>query len=325
MNKTKRQGGMMAELEQEQRGRINKVLKYIETNLDQTLSLSNLAKMSTYSPSHFHRMFAELIGETPADYVKRLRLEKAAHDLIYEPQLSVTEVSLQCGFSSLSYFTASFTEQYQHSPKAWREGAYREKFPRPYLHSKKSKQQSKNKQESERVTEYTRFQWVDLSKVRTVELPETAVVFAHRMGDYSQGLEAVCEQVYRWAEARDLLTEDTRMLGIPHNNPYLTHPDKCRYDCCIPVPGGTVASGSMEAAVIPGGKFAVYEFEEPVEFGHRQLLIDCYSELYSFWLPRSGYRYTGNPVEFVQMRRAEGSMDMECRITAISLPIEPKS
>lgn len=132
----------MSTIDQEQRARINKVLEYIEANLDQILSLDTMAKVSKYSSFHFHRLFTDMMGETPADFVKRQRLEKAAHDLIYEPALSVTEIGMRCGFSSLSYFTTAFTERYGHSPRAWKEGAYLEKFPRRYLDSKKSKQKS---------------------------------------------------------------------------------------------------------------------------------------------------------------------------------------
>lgn len=312
--------------DQEQRKRIHGVLERIEQHLDEKLTLEEMAKWSTYSPSHFHRVFVEVVGETPADYVKRYRLEQAAHFLIYEPHLSVTEVSLRCGFSSLSYFTYSFTEYFQSSPKAWREGAYREKFPRPYLHGKKSKKHSEIRKESERESDYTGFQWIDLARVRTEVFPESTMVFGYRMGRYSQEIAETWEKVYRFAEARDLLTEDTKMIGVPRNNPYITPPDKCRYDCCVTVPSGFefVAGNELERTVLPGGKYVVYTFEEPVEYEHRQLLIDCYSELYSFWLPRSGYRYLGNPVEIVEVKPKAGTLDVECRITAITLPIEPK-
>lgn len=314
----------MASTEQEQHAIVNQMLKYIEEHLDQALTLEHLAKKSTYSPSHFHRLFSELVGETPADYVKRLRLEKAAHDLIYEPGQSVTEIGLSCGFSSLSYFTTAFTERYAHSPRAWREGAYQEKFPRRYLHSKKSKQLSKNEQDSDPGKGYARFQWLDLSKVRTQQLQPGTTVLAHRFGAYTQEVEHTWERIYRWAESRELLTEETRLMGIPRNNPYITPPEKCRYDCCITVPEDTKPGSEAEAGFFPGGKFVVYEFDEPVEYSRRDLLIECYSELYSFWLPRSGYRYLGNPMELVSITPREGTLDLDCRITAITLPIEPK-
>ncbi|MDF2962155.1 MAG: AraC family transcriptional regulator [Paenibacillus sp.] len=100
--------------------------------------------------------------------------------------------------------------------------------------------------------------------------------------------------------------------------------DKCRYDCCISVPADLDADHGMDTAVFKGGKHVLYPFEETIEFDRRDLLIECYSELYSFWLPRSGYRYLGNPLELVSISSKPGTLDLDCRITAIALAIEPK-
>ncbi|MDR0139076.1 helix-turn-helix domain-containing protein [Metabacillus idriensis] len=314
----------MTVFDREQRTHISRVQNYIEENLHLKLTLAHLAKVSTYSPYHFHRLFSEFTGETPADYVKRHRLEKAAHTLIYEPEKPVTEIAIDCGFSSLSYFTYTFHETFHHSPKAWREGAYLEKFPRVYLDSKKSKQDSSKRKEENQKREYTEFQWVDLSKVKTVVLPERAIVLKHRLGEYSKEIEQTWESIFRFCHARDLLHEKTMMIGVPRNNPYITPAEKCRYDCCISIDDfGSIGDGAEKSA-FPGGKYAVYEFDEPVDYSNRKLLIECYSELYSFWLPKSGYRYLGNPIELVQIVPRAGTFELDCKITAIALEIEPK-
>jgi AraC family transcriptional regulator len=73
-----------------------------------------------------------------------------------------------------------------------------------------------------------------------------------------------------------------------------------------------------------GGKHVVYEFEEPVDYSERNLIIDCYSELYSYWLPRSGYKYLSNPVEVIQIQQNKNTLQRESKIKAIALAIEPK-
>ncbi|MDT9027025.1 AraC family transcriptional regulator [Rossellomorea yichunensis] len=50
-----------------QRNQIDKVVEYIDQHLSEDLSLEQLAKVSTYSPYHFQRLFKGLIGETPAE------------------------------------------------------------------------------------------------------------------------------------------------------------------------------------------------------------------------------------------------------------------
>ncbi|MFC7371909.1 GyrI-like domain-containing protein [Fictibacillus iocasae] len=308
----------------DQQSRIYKVLDYIQNHLNENLSLDILAEQSTYSSFHFHRLFVEVMNETPADYVKRVRMEKAAHMLIYMPNMPVTEIAFECGFTSLSYFTTSFKEYFKSSPKAWREGGYLEKFSKPYFHSKKSKQISKYEEENAESQHYNQFQRINLESVKVIELPERKFVYKSRFGAYSEEVRQTWEGVYHWAKARDLLNEGVTAVGLPQNNPYITPPDKCRYDCCVEVPSSVNTRTELEMVIIPGGKYVFYELEQPVDFSERPYLIECYAELYSVWLPRSGYRYLGNPVEFVQLQEIPGLLDLECRVQTIALPIEPK-
>lgn len=60
----------------EYRSRINRVMDYIDIHLDQPLELKSIAEIANFSPFHFHRIFTFLIGETPIDYIQRLRIEK---------------------------------------------------------------------------------------------------------------------------------------------------------------------------------------------------------------------------------------------------------
>ncbi|MFD1737809.1 GyrI-like domain-containing protein [Bacillus salitolerans] len=309
----------------EQYKQIHKVLEYIEEHLNDSLPLEKLAKVSTYSVYHFQRTFKAVTGETPAGYIKRLRLENAAHFLIYEQQIPVTQVAIMCGFSSLSYFTYSFNEYFHTSPKKWREGAYLERFPREYHDSKKSKFFSKKKKEGSETNTYNEFKWLDLTKVETIDLPVCATVNRQSIGPYTIGIPDAWEDLYHWAKSRELLKPDTLIFGIPRNNPYITPPEKSRYDCRLEInPNGRSHVEDEAVYQFQGGKHVVYKFDEPVRYSERGKLIECYSELYSFWLPRSGYRYLGNPVELVQLEPVTGSLSIECKIKAICLAIEPK-
>jgi AraC family transcriptional regulator len=309
----------------EQQRQISKVLEYIEEHLNDPLPLEKLAKVSTYSAYHFQRTFKAITGETPAGYIKRHRLENAAHFLIYEQQIPITQIAFMCGFSSLSYFTYSFNEYFKTSPKKWREGAYLERFPREYQDSKKSKLFSNNKKEDHEESTYNEFKWLDLTKVKTIEFPVCATVNRQSVGPYTKGIPAAWEELYHWFNSRGMLSADTLLFGVPRNNPYITPPEKSRYDCRIVINEDEITNLENEATYqFKGGKHVVYEFEEPVEYSERSKLIECYSELYSYWLPRSGYRYLGNPIELVQLIPIKGSLSVDCKIKAICLAIEPK-
>ncbi|MGX2961081.1 AraC family transcriptional regulator [Peribacillus sp. JNUCC 23] len=307
-----------------QRKQINKVVEFIEDHIDENLSLDQLAKVSTYSPFHFQRLFKGIIGETPAGYVKRLRLENAAHMLIYEQQIPITQIAYICGFASLSYFTYSFKAYFNMSPKRWRDGAYLERFPREY-DSKKSKLLSTNTKVENDQNPYTEFKWLDLSKVKIVHFPACTTVNRHNIGSYMNGIPDAWEDIYRWSSVRGLIKQNTMIFGVPRNNPYITPPEKSRYDCRITIPHGEdVRQDDEEVYPFSGGKYVLYEFDEPVSYRERSKLIECYSELYSFWLPKSGYKYLGNPIELVVIEEVRGTLTLTCKISAIALAIEPK-
>lgn len=306
----------------EQEKQIDKVLEYIEENLKEPLPLEKLAAISTYSPYHFQRTFKGIVGETPASYVKRLRLENAAHFLIYEPRMAVTEIAMVCGFTSLSYFTQSFKESFKTSPKKWREGAYLERFPRVYQDSKKSKLFSKNKQEDNGTNSYNEFKWLDLAKVRTIEFPVCTTVKRQRFGPYHEGIPEVWEDFYHWSNSRGLIHSSTFIFGVPTSNPYITPPEKSRYE--FHVQAGEDEQLQNDGTYFKGGRHVIYEFNDYVDYKDRGLLIECYSELYSYWLPRSGYKYLGNPIELVHFEKEENSLNITCKIKAIALAIEPK-
>jgi len=309
----------------EQQKQINKVLEYIDGNLNEALPLEKLAKVSTYSAYHFQRTFKAITGETPAGYIKRLRLENAAHFLIYEQQIPITQIALMCGFSSLSYFTYSFNEYFKTSPKKWREGAYLERFPREYYNSKKSKLISNIEKDDDQGDTYNEFKWLDLTRVKIIDFSACATVNRQSVGPYTKGIPDVWEDIYHWSKSRGLIQTNTLIFGVPRSNPYITPPDKSRYDCRIEIKAEEIAMSDDETTYkFKGGKHVVYEFEEPVNYSERSKLIECYSELYSFWLPRSGYRYLGNPIELVHIEPVKGSLSIECKIKAICLAIEPK-
>lgn len=79
--------------------RLLPVIRFLETNFDQPINLEAVARMACLSPYHFHRIFKAVVGETLNDYLRRLRMEKAANQLFYKKR-TVVEVALSMGFSS---------------------------------------------------------------------------------------------------------------------------------------------------------------------------------------------------------------------------------
>ncbi|HEY1828199.1 MAG TPA: AraC family transcriptional regulator [Acidimicrobiales bacterium] len=82
------------------------------------LDLDQLAAESGFSKFHFARSFKDAFGETPAAYLTRRRVERAK-DLLRAANLTVTEVCMLVGFSSLGSFSSRFRALVGLSPSAY--------------------------------------------------------------------------------------------------------------------------------------------------------------------------------------------------------------
>lgn len=77
--------------------RVNGVLHYINTHLDEDLSVAKLAELSNFSPFHFHRIMRAFLKEPLKAYVVRIRLDKAAL-LIQSTDLLMTDIAYKVGY-----------------------------------------------------------------------------------------------------------------------------------------------------------------------------------------------------------------------------------
>jgi AraC family transcriptional regulator len=80
--------------------RFERALNVIYNNIEHPQPWNQVAAEAAISPHHFHRMFQAVFGETPGQYTRRLRLGMAFTMLLDENSLSITDIALQCGFSS---------------------------------------------------------------------------------------------------------------------------------------------------------------------------------------------------------------------------------
>ena len=88
-------------------------------NLDSELSLQVLSKESGYSRVHFLRMFRAATGYTPHNYLLKLRLDRV-RELLATPTLSLTDIALECGFSSHSHLSRVFRQVLGATPSEYR-------------------------------------------------------------------------------------------------------------------------------------------------------------------------------------------------------------
>jgi AraC-like DNA-binding protein len=87
--------------------------------LDQPLTLTDMAAQACLSPNHFLRTFKQLFHQSPHQFLRQQRLQRAAH-LLAQTDQSVTAICLAVGFESLGSFSWCFRQHFGQAPEAYR-------------------------------------------------------------------------------------------------------------------------------------------------------------------------------------------------------------
>jgi AraC family transcriptional regulator len=237
--------------------RVNQVINFILQNLTEDLSLENLAKIAEYSPFHFQKIFKSIVGESPRQYVNRVRLETAAHALVIHREKSVTEIAFNHGFSSSATFARSFKNYF---------GIPSEKF--------------RNASLDQRVKEYQTVESVSLETI-TVDIERVSAIygiFVNAKLDDDNSIQMAFQKVIQLAETNDLLSADSKFIGVIYLHSNI-------YRALITINPTAPISKKLNDLQLPAGKFATLNlYTNPCE---RLPHLRKFAE---FWLPNSGYQ-----------------------------------
>jgi AraC-like DNA-binding protein len=88
------------------------------------IPLEQAAREACLSPFHFHRLFTSTFGRTPHDFLTELRMDRARH-LLSRGEMSITEICLEVGYSSLGSFSLKFHSLVGQTPSEYRRQAVR--------------------------------------------------------------------------------------------------------------------------------------------------------------------------------------------------------
>lgn len=269
--------------------RMHRVIEHIDRHLDRPLDLEAVAGVAHFSPFHFHRLFSAWMGETLGDYLRRRRVEVAAMRLAAQPRVKVLQIALSVGFGSAESFSRAFRGRFGCSPSSWRS----EQARRPRANSKSGQVDRKSGQaaaaaSSEHEVSHPSAKET-VMKVKLLDRKDVVVAYLRHLGPYGEPISRFWqESYYPWALTNNLLGQPR--YGISHDDPSITAPEQCRYDACAEVPREFVASGKSFKTTIPGGRYAVLDFEGTVaEIG------PAWTSLLRDWLPSSGLQLDARP------------------------------
>ncbi|MBL8968878.1 MAG: AraC family transcriptional regulator [Spirochaetaceae bacterium] len=281
---------------EEYRARLARALDYVRLNLAAEVRLEEAAAAACFSKYHFHRLFTALVGESFADHVRRLRLERAANFLEKRPGMSVTEVAMASGFSSSSVFSRDFAARFGAPPSRWREErraaerGLRAGWPgapgRPAAGGGDADTVPASATDGASARILARFSGQATgdgnSVIRRLPAFRFAAVLHH--GGYGAGIDEAWTRLYRWAGPRGLLGPGIRAAGVSWDDPAITPAERCRYSACLEVPAEVEPAGPATLLEFPARSYLVRDFRGP-EAG----LAAAYTELYRRDLPECGF------------------------------------
>jgi transcriptional regulator GlxA family with amidase domain len=100
---------------------INEALAYINANLTEPFTETDLAAIAGLSPSAFSRSFRRHTGQALVKYVNRLRINLACQLLMDKDEMTITDVCFSSGFNNISNFNRQFQAQKGMTPSRFRD------------------------------------------------------------------------------------------------------------------------------------------------------------------------------------------------------------
>jgi AraC family transcriptional regulator len=288
--------------------RILRVLRHIQEHLDEALDLEELARVACFSSFHFHRIFAAMTGETIADHVRRLRLERAAMELRSGAK-QVIQLALDAGYEAHEAFTRAFKAAYGVSPAEFRRAtepiAIRDAPSGVHF-----------RPGVPLTTFNTNHITTKIMKVITKKIKPMRVAYLRHVGPYENVKRTGFDLLARLSADKQIRKRSV-FIGIGHDNPSVTPASELRYDACFTVDEEYEPKKPVELQTIVGGDYAVAK-NCPVG-----KIKDAYQYLYGKWLARSSRELRPAP-SFVMLMDARDAVARTKQRYDIYMPLQPK-
>ena len=285
---------------------VQRTIDVIVANLDEALDLETLASAAAMSPFHFHRMFRGMVGETPLELVRRLRMERAARQVLANDR-PITQIAFDAGYETHESFTRAFRVWYLTSPSGFRH---------------------RNRARTEIVAPSGvhfgdaaghRFVARDSGgrdmTVEIKQMPEMRVATVRHVGPYNLIPQAF-EKLGQIVDHLGVFTRPgTKMVAIYHDDPDSTPPEQLRSDAGLVVPEGLALPEGLGEERIPGGRYA-----STTHVGPYEQLGDVWARFFGEWLPASGHRL-GPGVSYEIYRNTPAEVPKKDLITDLFISI----
>ena len=285
-------------------------VEYIESNLTQSLNLALISEHCHFSPFHFHRIFNGVMNETLNSYIGRKRLEKAVNLLVFKREVSITDIALDCGFSSSANFSKAVKQYFGYSPTDIRSPKEEELPNLGKLFSKYGKKFDPNDLYPAVIPlKQSDIEQVDV-QVKT--LPNKRMGKLESKNGYeTESLFSTWDTLSEWVQGKGIVKEKQFKLAWCYDNPAVTPANKCKYVASIEIDNSVSVTKPFGVIDFPEGKYAViYVKGSPDDITQAQMY------LFNCWLPSSGYEPDNLPMleRYLNDVRKDGFLETEIMI-----------
>ncbi|MBC7765742.1 MAG: helix-turn-helix transcriptional regulator, partial [Hyphomonadaceae bacterium] len=95
------------------------IKNYMDVHFNEKINLQSLAELTCYSYDHFRHKFKEITGYSPNQYIMNKRIESAKEKLS-KTTMNISDIAIECGFSTSAQFSYLFKKHMQKTPMAFR-------------------------------------------------------------------------------------------------------------------------------------------------------------------------------------------------------------
>ena len=241
------------------------MLDYIHNNLDGDLSLDTLAEVAAMSRFHWHRVFTAHQGETVAQAIRRIRLNRAACWLL-ETDRALADIAAACGYPNVQSFTRVFGAAFGLPPAAFRERGAMASAPMAA-------------QEGESA----------MFPVEITEHPVRNLVALPHRGPYIE-IGKTFEAVSAIATSRGLWPHVQGMVGVYYDDPDAVPEADLRSHAGLSLAGEMDVPEDLDYIELAGGRMAVLHYKGPYAG-----LSAAYRYFYGDWLADSKVELRDHP------------------------------
>jgi AraC family transcriptional regulator len=285
---------------------VQRAVELVARHLDQALDLETIAREACLSPFHFHRIFRGMVGETPLELARRLRLERAAWQLAKSDR-AVTAVAFDAGYEAHEAFTRAFRTAYATSPSGFRERRY----PRIELAASCGIHFAPDGAMRAFTPRDSGGRTMD---VTIEQRPELRVGAVRHVGPYNQIPNAFAK-LGDIVRAANLPEKPGEMLAIYYDDPETTPANELESDAALAFDPSTKLPEGLNEHHIRGGRYA-----RTTHIGPYEELGDTWARFMGEWLPSSGNRLADGP-SYEVYRNTPMTVPKEQLRTDLYLPI----